>query len=42
MQAQGAELRREILELRRGMKTGAISVSGSTIVGFAALLATQL
>jgi hypothetical protein len=42
MQAQGRELRQEMLELRRGIKAGAISVSSSAIVGFAALLATQL
>lgn len=42
MQAQVRELRRETLELRRGIKAAAISISSSAIVGFAALLATRL
>ena len=42
MRAQRAEMRQEMLELRRAIKAGAISVSSSAIVGFAALLATQL
>jgi len=42
LREQRGELRQEMLELRRGIKAGAISVSSSAIVGFAALLATQL